>query len=143
MEVGNKVRITDGSHAHRMDKYEQCTWIGLCTDVFEVIHIELLKCATKHGVLHDIHIKNLKTGAIYLHSSSMVKRINRRRVLDQVRLMQVLTEEGYVPIGDGFSIERKTWLYFANKMWKCCGEDIDETLHLCGFLFRESWTEEY
>jgi len=143
MEVGNKVRITDGSQAHRMDKYEQYTSIGLCNDVFEVIYVEPVKRETKRGVLHDIHIKNLATGAIYLHSSNMVEKIARRRVLDQARLMQVLTEEGYVPIGDGFGIEREKHLYFNNAMWKCCRKDIGETLRLCDFLFRESWTEEY
>ena len=142
MKIGDKVRIIDGSQAHRMDKYEQFTSIGRCEDVFEVIYVEPLKYETKRGVLHDIHIRNLKTGAVYLHSSRMVAAVGRRRVLDQVRLMRALTEEGYIPALLGFSAPNKV-LNFDNRMWMSCGEDIDETLHLGNFAFKMSWTEEY
>jgi len=144
MKIGDKVKITDGSYAVRIDEYHRVTSIGMCRDDFEIVFVENPKLTCWGGsAAHDIHIKNLKTGAIYLHSSCMVKKVGRRRVLNQVRLMQVLTAEGYIPIGGGFGKYEELGLYFDNSMWKYCEKEIDETLRLGYFLFKESWTEEY
>jgi hypothetical protein len=76
-KIGDIVRITDGSYAVRVDEYEKYTSIGLCRDLFEVIKKGEEYLYTKgSGILtHDIFIKNTTTGAIYLHSSSCVKRV--------------------------------------------------------------------
>jgi len=77
LHIGDIVRINDGSYAERLDKYDKFTNIGLCKDYFKVIKImQIYKvicgCPRAENYFHDIHIKNLITGAIYLHSSSFV-----------------------------------------------------------------------
>ena len=69
LHLSDIVRITDGSYAERLDKYNKVAHIGVCKDHFKVIKVMTV---TKLDYFHDIHIKNLNTGAIYLHSSSFV-----------------------------------------------------------------------
>lgn len=79
MKEGDIVRIIDGSQAVRMDKYERASYIGLSKDNFKVIYVEpcsfLRWVEDQDKVIHDIHIENLSTGAIYLHSSPYVKKV--------------------------------------------------------------------
>jgi hypothetical protein len=69
-----------------------------------------------------------------------------RRVLDQVRLMQVLTEQGYKANTGGERFEAPDRiLTFNNKIWCCCGKEAvkqDKNYTSGGFTFYESWTEE-
>lgn len=75
LKEGDIVTIIDGSQAIRLDKYEKYTSIGLNKNFFEVLYVDSYPMCTHNiGVIvHDIHIKDIETGAIYLHSSSMVK----------------------------------------------------------------------
>ena len=80
-KVGDMVAITDGSWAVRVDKHEKHTYIGLCRDMFEVTSKGPggMRSTVCGGLTHDIFIKNTSTGAIYLHSSSFVKKADRRQ----------------------------------------------------------------
>ena len=73
---GDKVLITDGSYAVRVDKYEEYSSIGLCKDIFEVMQTDRCSSHFKcddHMFAHDIIIKNTVTGLMYLHSKAFVK----------------------------------------------------------------------
>lgn len=73
LSVGDIVKIIDGSWAERLDKYQKDTQIGLCNHNFKVIYVKKPKILhMNYYVIHDIHIQDLITGAIYLHSSSFV-----------------------------------------------------------------------
>lgn len=74
MKIGDKVTVTDGSQAHRLDKYELNPSIGTSKDIFEVIHKNYGTWIEVNGVTyHDIYIKNIKTDAKYLHSKKFLK----------------------------------------------------------------------
>jgi hypothetical protein len=93
MKTGDIVVITDGSYAVRLDNYELHTHIGLCRDKFKIICMMDRFLTTRRGtVIHDIHIQNLKTGAIYLHSSSFVRVniANARLIAAAPELLEVI-----------------------------------------------------
>jgi len=75
----------------------------------------------------------------YIHAEPIeIKRV----VLDQVRLMQVLTEEGYVPTEENCFKSLKHEILFLYKMWQYCGKEIADGLYVNCYTFKESWTEE-
>lgn len=77
MKIGDIVKITDGFYSVRLDKYEERrTSIGLCKDDFEVIYVESHDFIRVDDLpVHDIHIKNLRTNAIYLHSARFAEKV--------------------------------------------------------------------
>jgi hypothetical protein len=82
MKKGDIVKIKDGSYAVRVDKFEILPKIGLCKDDFEVIeeapfHGHIVSEHT-NALLHDIFIKNTKTGAIYLHSKAFCELVKSK-----------------------------------------------------------------
>jgi hypothetical protein len=73
LNIGDQVKITDGSYAVRVDKYEKITSIGLCKDVFVVTSkTDTSLSSYDHRVVHDIFIENVRTGKMYLHTSRFV-----------------------------------------------------------------------
>lgn len=77
LKKGDQVTVNDGSWAIRMDDYETFeTLHGKGTDQFTVLHRnpkDFINVSL--GAIHDIHIQNNKTGAIYLHSERLVCKV--------------------------------------------------------------------
>lgn len=75
LEKGSVVNIIDGSYAVRVDQHEEYSHIGLCKDDFVVIGLQYNDLHNYSGVtkVHNIFIRNITTGAIYLHSAAFVK----------------------------------------------------------------------
>jgi len=80
IKIGDVVGINDGSYAVRLDRYEERSCIGLSRDKFVVIRYSYsgLKCGSSNIDVHDIHIKNTRTGEIFLHSSSFVEKVDMK-----------------------------------------------------------------
>ena len=78
--IGDVVKINDGSYAVLLDSYEERSSIGFSKDNFEVIRISPngFKSGFTEVDVHDIHIRNTRTGEIYLHSSSFVSKVDVR-----------------------------------------------------------------
>ena len=74
MKAGDRVKITDGSYAVRVDKYEGEVYIGLCNDIFEIVNTELDNHISYIGTtVHDVFIQNTVDKKIYLHSIAFLK----------------------------------------------------------------------
>ena len=81
MKKGDIVKIIDGSYAVRVDKFDLWPEIRPCKDDFEVVeenHSQghIISFHT-HTPLHDIYIKNTRTGEIYLHSRVYCKLVTK------------------------------------------------------------------
>lgn len=79
LKTGDKVKITNGNYAVRVDKFEEYNSIGLCKDVFEVIKPEIndefIITKFREIPIHNIFIRNVKTNEIYLHSAAFVRKV--------------------------------------------------------------------
>ncbi|MCK5017405.1 MAG: hypothetical protein KAS32_10095 [Candidatus Peribacteraceae bacterium] len=74
MEIGDRVKITDGSYAKRLDAYEEYASICLCPDIFEVLRVINSGITNMRDIqVHDLVIRNTENGRIYLHSQELVK----------------------------------------------------------------------
>ena len=84
LKIGTLVKITDGSQAIRVDKYEQVSTIGLCKDTFEVIAFNdshlTHACG---GTFHNVFIQNTTNNNIYLHSICCIQPIEIRYISHQ------------------------------------------------------------
>jgi len=73
IKKGDVVRITDGSYSVRLDKYDPYPSIGLSENTFTVVKVKYSSLFNRDRVeVHDIHIQDDATGAMYLHSASCV-----------------------------------------------------------------------
>ena len=77
-----------------------------------------------------------------LHAEPVEIKTNRV-VLDPIRLMMVLTEEGYKPGKYSFK-NSSDYLPFVYEMWALCGREVEVSntgqLEVDGYIFKESWT---
>ena len=74
-KVGDLVRKIDNSYAQSIDCYESKKSIheqGGSFEIIEILYDGLISGSTRTKV-HDIIIKNLHSGRIYLHSAEMIK----------------------------------------------------------------------
>jgi hypothetical protein len=83
MKVGDKVLIIDGSYAVRVDKFEEFTAIGLGNNVFVIIRkpsSDHLVCGDGEGEkVHNVFIKDIRSGKVYLHSLAFIKPVPKPR----------------------------------------------------------------
>jgi hypothetical protein len=82
MKVGDKVKVNDGSFSVRVDSFEKYSGLhGICEDTFEILALRekvsfvVIFKVKEH--IHDVFIKNLSDGKIYLHSLSMLTLIDQ------------------------------------------------------------------
>ena len=79
MKIGDKVKIKDCSYAINFCKYERNTNISylsnVMNDIFEIIDFVVYPpiFTTSSIQVHDVIIKNTRTGDIYLHSKELCK----------------------------------------------------------------------
>ena len=82
MKTGDKVIFKDCSYMVRVDKFEENSWDHKDTDIFEIIafpnYPEVASRSNKS--VHDVFIKNIKTGAIYLHSLQFCRLANIKEI---------------------------------------------------------------
>ena len=91
LTVGDLVKINDGSQGARLDRYDQNPCVGLCCEDFEVLWVSGCRYKTTSGwYIHDIHIKSMKTGYIYLHSSSLVSVVRKEKEMTVAEISQQL-----------------------------------------------------
>ena len=99
MEKGDIVKITDGSYAIRVDRYEKWASIGLCKDEFEIIAEPYFGSyfVSKNTDIpvHDIFIKNTITGAIYLHSKAFCRVVEQKQSAVEMTLTDIEKKLGY------------------------------------------------
>jgi hypothetical protein len=80
LKKGDLVLIADGSWAIKVNQDYGYAYIGACKDTFEVvnlvIHAAFWAGYSKEREVHNIIIRNTKTGEVFLHSKSMVELIN-------------------------------------------------------------------
>lgn len=76
IEIGDLVKIKDGSYAVRVDKYEPHPNIGLCKNLYKVKGFtpnqHLITRGNIPEQVHDVFIENTVTGAVYLHSAAFL-----------------------------------------------------------------------
>jgi hypothetical protein len=79
MKKGDLVKIKDDSYAVRVDAYEPKPIIDTM-HVFEVVGITCsnFRLAYEEKIVHDIFIKDKTTDRVYLHSSFMVKVLEKQ-----------------------------------------------------------------
>ena len=74
---GDRVVTTDGSYSQRVDRYEERSFINLdgVERVFEIVLIKDNRfLQTDRGTMvHDVIIRDVDTGAMYLHSLAFLK----------------------------------------------------------------------
>lgn len=77
LKKGDQVTVQDGSASVRMDEYERFSALhGICKDQFTVLHRSGEDFINNSfGPVHNIHIQNNQTGAIYLHTERMVRKV--------------------------------------------------------------------
>ena len=76
LKKGDRVKITDGSYAVRVDEFEARPSIGLCMDDFIVVGCCGDSLQAYNGmVAHDIFIQNTVSKRVYLHTSWMVMKV--------------------------------------------------------------------
>jgi hypothetical protein len=94
LKKGDLVLITDGSWAVSVNQNYDYADIGLCKDTFEVIKLAMYKEIwagyNKEYEVHNIIIRNTKTGEVFLHSKSMVE------LIDQKVRVTIDDKEGYI-----------------------------------------------
>ena len=140
IKIGDKVKIKDGSYAIRVDYYvdpnRPSNGIGLCEDTFEVIGEAANNLTSSIGAkVHDIFIRNLATGATYLHSAAFVLKL-RLKVKPAVRLMQALIDAGYkVDVNGDWHLPGK--VPFTSHMWRYCGQTLSDD-----YAWNPDWLEE-
>ena len=82
MKIGDKVKFRDCSYMVRVDKFEENDWNHNTTDIFEIVafpkYPELTSWSNKR--VHDVFIKNVSTGAIYLHSLQFCRLVNIKEI---------------------------------------------------------------
>ena len=99
IKIGDLVKIHDGSYAVRVDKFEPYTGIGLSKDPFEVIHKQSSDHLGYNSGLtrgaHNIFIRNVVNGKIYLHSSGLVRLADPRKLVKELTVAEISKKLGY------------------------------------------------
>ena len=82
MKIGDKVKLTECSYIIRVDKYEVNRYLHNNGYIFEII--EFPRYPKLHSgsceSIHDVFIKNVATGAIYLHSLQFCRLANIKEI---------------------------------------------------------------
>lgn len=80
--VGDKVKVNDGSWSVRVDSYHAYSDLhGICNDTFEILSIQDKNHTDSIGdKVHDVFIKNLSDGKVYLHSQTMLSPVKVKEV---------------------------------------------------------------
>ena len=74
-KVGDRVQVIDSSYGVRVDSYENFSYLdkGRKYEVVGFTEYSTLYNYTKSYVVHDVYIKDTRSGRLYLHSQAFLK----------------------------------------------------------------------
>lgn len=121
LRVGDYVKVVDGSYVVRMDKYETRSFIGKGL-VCVVIYIDWKNFGPVHSNdnfrMYDIHIKDVKDGGIYLHTSRFVKKVPKTKTVYKIfelsKMMETMIAKGYKPQKSGDWMNKSNFVITSN-----------------------------